>query len=189
MKRGGPLRTTPDKARAWRQRSKPLARGSWMKKSSRIKPMSAKRQDFEAELNRVRPVVYKRSGGLCEAQLPGCQGVAGNVHHIGGRTRPDANTPSLLLHCCGACHPEGIHRAHKQEAIARGLLIPWATSSPNKSLSSGPAHPPSGAADARAATGVNPPSPRSHAFPTDQPGCSDTGSAGGGGDLDERQAS
>jgi hypothetical protein len=60
----------------------------------------------------VRARLATRSGGWCEAALPGCDGRAREVQHrvtvkMGGRRGPGAdahNRLSNLLHVCRRCH-------------------------------------------------------------------------------------
>lgn len=104
------LRRDAEKARAWLRKPR-----------KRINRMSARQQRFEAQLNAMRVFVHQRSGGFCEARLPGCTGFAQHVHHKGGRKRPDANRIVLLLDVCWHCHSE-IH-AHPEQSYALGLLV------------------------------------------------------------------
>ena len=109
MKRGGWLRTRT-KLRA----KKALVRRTGLRRS-RLKakpPRAAVPRD-------VRAALVKRSGGLCEIQLPGtCRVGASDPHHritgkAGGRCSQDARLDhdrlADLLYVCRPCHDE-VHR-------------------------------------------------------------------------------
>lgn len=71
-----------------------------------------------------RKIVYERSGGLCEAAMPGwCFHVAGNWHHR--RSAGRIWTPANGLHLCGTgstgCH--GWVTEHPRLAMARGWVV------------------------------------------------------------------
>jgi hypothetical protein len=73
---------------------------------------------------RARAIVMQRSGGLCEAVVPGvCLGKAASIHH---RRKPGRLwNPSNLLHLCGdgtiGCH--GWIEAHPALAHEDGLWL------------------------------------------------------------------
>lgn len=60
-------------------------------------------------MNRARPVVRERSGGVCELAGPGCLGKAREVHHVFGRGGFDPHNPVKLLHLCGHGNTDGCH--------------------------------------------------------------------------------
>lgn len=67
-------------------------------------------------------VVTERSGGVCEARTPWCQGRATTFHHKRGK---DHNGPEDILHVChgwNACHPGYIH-GHPEESYRRGWML------------------------------------------------------------------
>lgn len=93
---------------------------------------------YEREFERMRGPVLERSEGRCEAQLPGCVGLAPfdpdfdcggvharalNVHHRLSRQQGGGNELINLLHCCSACHPEAIHVQQQPLARSWGLLL------------------------------------------------------------------
>lgn len=72
----------------------------------------------------ARDLVYARSGGWCEARIPGvCFGQAGNWHHRNAAGR--VWTPSNGLHLCGSgttgCH--GWITEHPHAARERGWSL------------------------------------------------------------------
>lgn len=68
----------------------------------------------------VRARVRDRSGGFCEARLPGCEGRAMHVHHRKLRRHGDERVEALL-DVCFRCH-DLIHKIGG-EAYKRGLLV------------------------------------------------------------------
>ena len=66
--------------------------------------------------------VKKRSGGKCEARIPGiCTGIGQQTHHRLNRSQGGKADPALLLRVCLACHARiGDHPA---DAYALGLLL------------------------------------------------------------------
>lgn len=73
----------------------------------------------------VRALLVARSGGRCEARLPGCSGQATDAAHrisrkMGGR--PDSwHSVAAVLHLCRACH-SWCH-ARPKEAKDLGLML------------------------------------------------------------------
>lgn len=53
--------------------------------------------------------VEERSGGRCEAGLPGCRGAATQLHHKKYKSRGGSDAAINLAHLCDACH-EAVHR-------------------------------------------------------------------------------
>jgi hypothetical protein len=80
------------------------------------------KNDYEKDLDRVRPTLHQRSKGLCEIRLPGCQGIAVHPHHRKLRSRGGSNDLSNLLDVCGNCH-DWAH-ANPELATALGLQVP-----------------------------------------------------------------
>lgn len=73
-----------------------------------------------AELRMARPIVYKRSGGYCEANTPACPAGTHNadhVHHIAGKRN---EAPGDLLHVCFDAH-RYIHD-HPEESYGKGWM-------------------------------------------------------------------
>ena len=76
---------------------------------------------------RCRAIVVARSGGRCEAAIPGvCLGAAASIHHRVKRSRGGTWAPSNLLHVCGdgtiGCH--GWIEHHPKQARYEGLDLP-----------------------------------------------------------------
>lgn len=57
----------------------------------------------------IRAIVHNRSGGICEAQTPDCQGEARQIHHIAGRGWKGCHDSRLLLDVCGFGNVDGCH--------------------------------------------------------------------------------
>ena len=74
----------------------------------------------DAEWQKARKVVLKRSDGRCEARLPVCQGWAHHVHHILRRSQGGKHEESNLLSVCTRCH-DYIH-ANPKESAERNFL-------------------------------------------------------------------
>jgi hypothetical protein len=87
----------------------PIARRTRLK--SRIEP-------FPAD---VRKALAARSGGWCEAQLPGCLGTATDPCHRVGRAQGGADTVFNVWFGCRRCH-EWCH-ARPAEACDLGLML------------------------------------------------------------------
>jgi hypothetical protein len=107
-------------------RRAPMRRGQGFKstgkplRSGRLqqKPKNA----YERQLDRMRPVIRRRSKGRCEIGLPGCQRVARHPHHRKLRSRGGTNDADNLLDACDHCH-DWAH-AHPAIATRLGLQIP-----------------------------------------------------------------
>ena len=86
------------------------------------KKVSEKTQLFNAEFEKMKPVIKKRSGGFCEARIPSvCTGRGDHVHHRKLRGQGGTNAEENLIHLCFACH----HHAHHagNEAYEKGWLL------------------------------------------------------------------
>ncbi len=77
---------------------------------------------YETELKRLRPKVFERANGICEVQVPCCNGKATVVHHLRRRSQGGNNALENLKACCDPCH-RYIH-ANVAWAYANGHLIP-----------------------------------------------------------------
>lgn len=67
--------------------------------------------------------VRARSGGRCEARLPGCTGAGQDVHEIRARSAGGSITdPENALHLCRHCHTYTIEHANAARAL--GLVAP-----------------------------------------------------------------
>jgi hypothetical protein len=89
----------------------------------------APKNDYERELDALRPLIRQRSQGRCEIGLPGCQGIAVHPHHRKRRSQGGRNDLRNLLHCCRSCH-DWAH-AHVAEAVSLGIIVPsWAEVGP-----------------------------------------------------------
>ena len=130
-------------------RKEPMRRGAGLGPGQPIKRTKAMKRgksrkvlDFEAELDALRPVILRRSGGRCEIAVPNqCLGrapvmmveqadgqevpVAANVHHRRPRGQGGSNDPANLLHLCGSgttgCH--GYIESNRTVARANGWLL------------------------------------------------------------------
>lgn len=96
-------------------------RRSPLKRKTRIRPISAKQQRFNAEFNLSRVAVAKRSGGFCEARTSACTRFAEHFHHVNGRVGPGVNLPGMILHVCFRCH-DFIH-GHPLESYKEGWML------------------------------------------------------------------
>lgn len=103
------------KPRARLTRKTPLRSKTALKRSN----WRPKRKS-DAEWQKARKVVLKRSDGRCEAHLKGCQGEAHHVHHILRRSQGGKHEESNLLSVCTRCH-DFIH-ANPKEASEKNLL-------------------------------------------------------------------
>lgn len=139
------LRRTPERARAWQQRSaKPLKRGQELKRTGQnlagatrgLARRSPEKEAFERELDAITPALIVRAGERCELRIPGvCQvptrrpggwtlGLF-NRHHRKRRTQGAGNRLATLILCCGS-GTEGCHgwvHAHPTASYARGWLV------------------------------------------------------------------
>jgi len=85
------------------------------------RPKAPKSKSEPAELKRARIIVYKRSGGYCEANTSACPSgthQAEHVHHKQGRRH---NAPSDLLHVCLLAH-DYIHK-NPAESYDAGWMV------------------------------------------------------------------
>lgn len=80
LRRAGPLKSDPAKARAWQQRSKPLASGKALERTTTparsrtpVRPVSAKRAAESEQRRLVREATFARDGYRCVASgfVPG----------------------------------------------------------------------------------------------------------------------
>jgi hypothetical protein len=127
------------------KRIKPMRHGEPPKRKTRIRQVGRKREARAAaagkrvfstfEQRRPEPTVPadvkdnlgKRSGDLCELQLPGCTGKATDTCHrqkrgMGGRhgeAKVENNSLPNVMHGCRACH----RRSHRKSAEAYALGI------------------------------------------------------------------
>lgn len=68
--------------------------------------------------------VHERSGGICEAQIPGiCSGRAEHLHHRKFRSGGEDHSVPNLIHICDNCHT----RIHAGKATAK--KFGWAITS------------------------------------------------------------
>ena len=111
-------------------RKTPMKRTAFKVKPNAKKPAhrkSKKVSAFEAELNRMRPIIHRRSGGRCEIRIPGtCEGRATNIHHRLPRGNPRCtNELGNLVDLCGSgttgCHGRIEH--NRDEAYDNGWLL------------------------------------------------------------------
>lgn len=119
MKRGGPLKRY-SRLRAYT----PLRRYTALASSSAKATPQARRLPID-----VRASAEERSAGWCEAQLPGCTGLATQPHHrvtrkAGGRHGAAAQRSdrlSNLLHLDASCH--SLITDHPGRAYTYGLSL------------------------------------------------------------------
>lgn len=128
-------RTGPPRRRKALERGKPLAQGTPLARSGRVKPRRVKPRRGRLELGprerqQLRQDVYDRAGGRCEAGVtPGCPGRLDRHgfewHHRKLRSQLGDDVPENSLALCPACH-EWVHR-HPAESKRLGLIVPsWA---------------------------------------------------------------
>lgn len=131
MRRSGP----PRRRKALESRRTPLAQGSGLKRTGRVKPRrSTPRRgrlvltgDARRELRRA---TFDRAGGRCEAGVdPSCPGrldlEAFEWHHRKLRSQGGDDVHENSLALCPACH-SWVHR-HPAAAKRLGLIVPaWA---------------------------------------------------------------
>ena len=97
-----------------------LARTSTLKRTP-LKPRSDKAIAEQPLRDACMAAVRKRSGGRCEARVPGvCVGVASEGHEPGRRGGGRHLDPEQVMHLCWACHR--FAHEHPQAARERGLL-------------------------------------------------------------------
>lgn len=78
--------------------------------------------EYDAEFQRMRPVVRHRSAGRCEAGVASnCTGQATHVHHRQLRSQGGPNTLDNLLDVCVHCH--GVIHGNPAASYAAGLLV------------------------------------------------------------------
>ena len=130
MKRSGikrgtkKLKSDPAKMQAWRKRSQPLhASETSLARQAITKKPTRRKLDYEAQLNALTPALLQRSGGICEARIPGkCIHVAVHRHHRKvGRGKGSQDSVAALLHVCDVCH-EWIHH-HPKISRLQGYLV------------------------------------------------------------------
>lgn len=82
------------------------------------------------ELRDAKNAVRSRSGGYCEARLPGCAGQAEHAHHRKMRSQGGSHRVVNLLDVCLSCH-DHIHLVDVAGAYERGhLLHSWENEGP-----------------------------------------------------------
>jgi hypothetical protein len=88
--------------------------------------VSEQKRQALADMRRSRPIVHERSGGRCEAKLPGtCLGVATNMHHRKAEGQGGLSLPANLLDLCGSgttgCH--GWIEHNRTQSYDWGFLV------------------------------------------------------------------
>jgi hypothetical protein len=84
----------------------------------------------------VLEAVNRRSGGCCEARLPGCTLTVGlQYHHRLRRSQGGRNDEATLVRLCAACHQDSPAAVHRNPAAAyrSGLLIRASSGTPSES--------------------------------------------------------
>jgi hypothetical protein len=133
MKRGEPLkRTTPLVAKSGLKRATPMAQRAGRESlsartGSKDKSAPKKRRRSTVDL---RAALTRRSGGVCEMALDGCQGAAVDpCHRIGtgmggrhGEAVALSDRPSNAIFGCRSCHDW--QHANVGMAKAYGLILP-----------------------------------------------------------------
>lgn len=92
-----------------------------MQRSSLPRRTGLKSRIRPAVPDALRKALVARSGGVCEAALPGCLGTATDPCHRVGRAQGGAHTLENLWHGCRMCH-DWTH-AHVAEARDLGLIL------------------------------------------------------------------
>ena len=108
MKRSGPPK-----------RKTALTRSEPLRSTTRLRPKSPTNSGRGSTRNAERVplssvlVVRRRSGGRCElapAELPGCAGIAEQIHHRYPREYGGSHEPANLLDLCRSCHLDHVER-------------------------------------------------------------------------------
>ncbi len=93
-----------------------------LRRTGGLKPVSRKKRKQNSELDKLRPTILARSGGMCEVQAsPFCWGGAMHLHHKLMRSQGGKDTPENLLAVCSWCH-HLIHR-YPARSYRNGWLI------------------------------------------------------------------
>lgn len=77
-----------------------------------------------------RAAVERRSGGMCEARTPKCEGRAKQIHHKSGKGFEGCHEVPLLLHVCGLGNASGCHgwiHDDRGRAEELGFMYPHGT--------------------------------------------------------------
>lgn len=98
-----------------------MKRGGPLKRRTRLRPRSEKRERYEAELDEKRMVLRQRSGNRCEAKLVGCRGIPWEPHHLVRRSQGGTNNETNLMAVCTSCHMH-VH-LNPQWAYENGYLL------------------------------------------------------------------
>lgn len=113
----------PEKARAWRQRSKPLGASTPLRTTKPINPTSAKRRKAQAERTRTINAIKRAAHGpvLCVYGFTGCTRYADDANEVLTRARGGSITDAANIRPgCRSCH-EWLHH-HPAEAHDLGLM-------------------------------------------------------------------
>lgn len=87
-----------------------------------LRPVSPKRRKQASKRRACVKAVQARSGGRCEAMLPGCSGRGDHVHELKRRSQGgDPHDPAGCINVCFNCHRR-IHDA-PGAAYDAGLLL------------------------------------------------------------------
>lgn len=98
--------------------------------STKTAPKASKSKADPPELRKSKQAVRARSGGYCEARLPGCTGRAEHAHHRKMRSQGGSHRTVNLLDVCLSCH-DHIHLVDVAGAYERGhLLHSWDNEGP-----------------------------------------------------------
>lgn len=92
-----------------------------MQRSSLTRRTGLKSRIRPAVPDALRMALVARSGGLCEATLPGCLGTATDPCHRVGQAQGGPDTLENLWHGCRMCHSWTHERV--AEALDLGLML------------------------------------------------------------------
>lgn len=103
-------------------RTSPIARGTGLARTGRLRHRSAKTERLYRTVRRPLVAAMLADDPPCALRLPGCTGPATSVHELKPRGRGGSivDTANLAVACL-SCN-DGASNGHITEATARGLL-------------------------------------------------------------------
>ena len=86
------------------QRSRERQRERQASQPSKVMKRSPALQAYEADFQKMKPIIKARSKGVCEARTGVCTRRAVHVHHRKLRSQGGSNSPDNLIDVCFDCH-------------------------------------------------------------------------------------